>query len=152
MAPPRTLPSDAILRKWRIDEGLSLKEILDRIKEAEGCEVPLGTLASALSRAGITERVRYEEFIPWTPIKLEHNQAYPLVMLRLLARREHGLPEKVQDKKKLDAWLRRLHEEEAVVTYRYDSEHGFYYVRRKDTDHPQIPIRMPKASPRPGNE
>lgn len=152
MAPPRTLPSDAILRKWRIDEGLSLREMLTRIKETEGHDVPLGTLASALSRAGITERVRYEEFIPWSPIKLEHNQAYPLTMLRLLARREHGLPEKAPDKKKLNAWLRRLHDEDAVVTYQGDSEYGFYYVRRKPEDPEDIPIRMPKASPRQGNE
>lgn len=152
MAAPRYLPSDSTLRKWRVDEGLTLKQIVERVKETEGYEVSVGSVASALSRAGITSRIRYDDVIPWTPIKVGHNKEYQLVMLRLLARRRNGRKLTADESARLDAWLERLEEEDAVVTYKYDSEYGFYYVKRKPEDPKDIPIRMPaepdKGSPR----
>ena len=92
MAPPRLTPSDSTLKKWRIEEGLSLNEIVERVRETEGIEVSRNSIASALSRAGLTNRIRYDDVIPWDRIKTEHNKAYQLTMLRLLARRRHSLP------------------------------------------------------------
>lgn len=143
MAAPRYLPSDSILRRWRVDEGLTLKEIAERVKQTEGYEVSVGSVASALSRAGITSRVRYDEVIPWTPIRTGHNKEYALTMLRLLARRRNGDTLTAKDQSRLDGWLAKLEEENAVVTYVYDSEYGFYYVKRKPSDPVDIPIRMP---------
>lgn len=133
MAAPRLLPSDATLAKWRT-EGLTLKQIAERIEREQGIVVSIGSVASALSRAGLTARVRYPEHIPWTPIKVAHNKAYPLSMLRLLAKRDHGERLTADQEKRLQAWLERLRQEDAVVLYKYDSEHGFYYVRRKPED------------------
>lgn len=143
MAHPRYLPSDSILRRWRIDEGLTLKQIAERVKEQEGHAVSVGSVASALSRAGITSRVRYDDVIPWSPVKVEHNKEYALVMLRLLARRRQGNELSEEESARLDSWLQKLKDEDAVVTYVYDSEWGFYYVKRKPEDPADIPVRMP---------
>ena len=143
MAAPRLLPSDATLARWRT-EGLTLKQIAERIEREQGIVVSIGSVASALSRAGLTSRVRYPEHIPWTPIKVAHNKAYPLSMLRLLAKRDYGERLTADQEKRLQAWTERLRQEDAVVLYKYDSEHGFYYVRRRPEDGDGF-IRQPAA-------
>ena len=137
----RILPSDSILAKWRVEEELTLKQIQSRLRDT-GVEVSIGAIASALSRAGLTNRKRYEEEIPWEPIKVEHNKAYPLFMLRLLGRRRAGHDLSPEDSERLDSWLDRLEGEDAVVLYVYDSPDGFYYVPRLPDDNPDIPVRL----------
>lgn len=129
MGAPRFIPSDSILAKWR-DEGLTAQQIVERIKEREGVEVAVGTVYAALSRAGLTDKVRYVDFVPWK-VRPDHANAFPLVMLRLAARRDAGqtLPEERQAK--LDRWVARLQEEDAVVAYVRDSADGFHYVPRR---------------------
>jgi len=130
MGAPRFVPSDSILAKWKA-EGLSVNEMVARIKEQEGIEVSAGTVYSALSRAGLTEQIRYDDYIPWSPIRTDHVGHYALVMLRLAARRDAGqqLPE--YRLRKLQAWEDRLRQDDAVVAYVYDSPDGFYYVPRR---------------------
>lgn len=137
----RILPSDSILAKWRVEEGLTLRQIQSRIRDT-GVEVSVGSIASALSRAGLTDRKRYEEEIPWNPIKIEHNKHYALVMLRLLGRRRAGNDMSQEDSDRLDSWLDKLEEQQATVTYVYDSPDGFYYVPRLPEDNPDIPVRL----------
>lgn len=133
MAAPRKLPSDSTLAKWRT-QGLTLKQIAEKSEAETGLPVSIGSVASALSRAGITARVRYEDHIPWNPIATRHNKHYALTMLRLLARRESGRDISEDQEARLESWLTRLEEEDAVVTYKYESEDGFYYVKRKPSD------------------
>lgn len=147
MAAPRLLPSDSTLAKWRA-QGMTLKQIVARIKEETGVAVSVSSVGAALSRAGLTNRVRYDDHIPWQPIKTEHNKAYPLTMLRLLARRDNGLALTEDQEARLEAWLDRMDEEDAVVIYKYDSEDGFYYVKRKPSDGDGY-IRRPKPSRKP---
>jgi len=90
MARPRFIPSDAVLARWR-EEGLTAQGIADRIKEQDHVEVAVGTVYAALSRAGLTEQIRYEGLIPWT-VRPDHANAFPLVMLRLAGRRSEGRP------------------------------------------------------------
>lgn len=142
MAPPRLLPSDSILASWR-EEGLTLRQIQERIRETTGNTVSIGSIGAALSRAGLTNRVRYDDVIPWSPIKAEHNNHYAVAMLRALARRRAGLTLTRDQIDRLDTWLRRLDLEQAVVAYRYDSPDGFYYVHRNPGDPVDIPIRLP---------
>jgi hypothetical protein len=144
MAAPRLLPSDSTLAKWR-SQGMTLKQIAEKIKSETGVTVSPSSVGAALSRAGLTNRVRYDDHIPWNPIKTEHNKAYPLVMLRLLARREGGLALTEDQETRLDAWLDRMEEEDAVVLYQYDSEDGFHYVKRRASDGDGY-IRRPKPS------
>lgn len=144
MSAPRYVPSDSILAKWR-EEGLSLNEMVDRIEKETGHRVARSTVASALSRAGLTNRVRYTDEIPWPRIKVEHNRHYALTMLRYLARRNQGLPLDDNQEERLDSWLDRLDEENAVVTYREDSPDGFYYIPRKKSDGDGVVRRPPKS-------
>lgn len=146
MAAPRLLPSDSTLAKWRA-EGLTMKQMAQRIKKETGIDVSVSSIGAALSRAGLTNRVRYDDHIPWNPIKTEHNKSYPLSMLRLLARRDNGMNLTEDQDARLDAWLERMETEGAVVTYVYDSEEGFYYVKRKSTDVGHIrPPKPPRKS------
>lgn len=146
MAAPRKLPSDSTLIKWR-NQGLTLKQIAERSEAETGLPVSIGSVASALSRAGQTARVRYDEQIPWNPIATRHNKHYALTMLRLLARRENGQELTEEQDSRLESWLARLEEEDAVVLYKYDSEDGFYYVKRKPSDGDGW-IRQPKKTRR----
>lgn len=146
MSAPRYLPSDSTLRKWRIDEGLTLKQIAQRVKDTEGYDVTVGSVASALSRAGIVNRKRYDDVIPWRRIKTAHNKEYALVMLRLLARRRNGDELDRDLNGRLDNWLFKLEESNAVVLYKYNSQDGFYYVPRRPEDPKDIPVRMPPVS------
>jgi len=130
MAPPRFLPSDSILAQW-VEEGLTHKQMAERVKEQTGVEVAVGTVSAALSRAGLTDQLRYEKWIPWSPIRVDHANAYPLLMLRYYARRESGIQLTAMQEAKLNNWISRLQEEDAVVTYVHDSADGWYYTPRR---------------------
>mgnify|MGYP002640913268 CR=1 FL=1 len=140
MSAKRLLPSESTLEKW-VDEGLTHQEIVDRVFERENIVVSKSAVAAALSRAGLTNRVRYETHIPWSPIRVDHSRAYPLSMLRFLARRDAGLPLTKDQSERLDSWLKRLEDEDAVVGYVYDDPNGFKYFRRKKSDIKYPPIR-----------
>lgn len=127
MPRPRFTPSDSTLAKWR-DEGLTAQEMVERIKEIDRIDVALGTIYAALSRAGLTTNVRYDEFIPWTPIRTDHANAYPLLMLRLAARRHYGVELTPSQDEKLNRWMARLQAEGVVVHYEHDSYDGWHYV------------------------
>ena len=129
MAAPRFVPSDSTLAKWR-DEGLTAQQIVARIKEREGVEVAVGTVYAALSRAGLSDRIRYQDYIPWR-VRSDHANAFPLIMLRLAARRSAGQVLPAEREAKLDRWIARLEQEDAVVAYVKDSPDGFYYVPRR---------------------
>lgn len=144
----RILPSDSVLERY-LDEGMTHKEIAEKVSKETGHKVSRSTVSVAISRAGLSDRVRYDDVIPWERIKVEHNTEYPLQMLRLLARTERGLPVSVDQRERLERWMERLDEENAVVHYEPRSEQGFWYVPREKGDKGYI--RTPKARPRQGN-
>lgn len=131
MAPPRYIPSDSILANWR-DEGLTASQMAARIKEQSGVDVATGSVYAALSRAGLTNQLRYDEWIPWSPIRADHVNAYPLLMLRLAARREAGHDLTELQNKKLDSWIDRLQDEGVVVHYEHDTADGWFYVPTRE--------------------
>lgn len=133
MAKPRIIPSDRELQRL-VNKGFTHQEIADIISEESGTPIARSTVSAALSRAGMTERIRYDEIIPWSPIKVEHNYHYALTMLRLLARRNEG--DELDDEKnaRLDSWIEKLTNNNAVVVYVPDSAVGFHYVERKPSD------------------
>ena len=137
----RLLPDVGTLRHWVEDEGLSHKEIAQRVFDQTGHHVSRSTVSAALSRAGLTkEQERYEHEIPWR-VNQEHLRAYPVRLLRLLGRRRVGLSLNSEEDKRLDNWLKMLDENNAVVAYDPTSEHGFVYTDRIDTDPTDTPIR-----------
>lgn len=146
MAKPRIIPSDRELQKL-VKKGYTHQEIADIISKESGTPIARSTVSAALSRAGMTDRVRYEETIPWSPIKVEHNYHYALTMLRLLARRNEG--DALDDEKntRLDSWIQKLNDNNAVVVYVPESASGFHYVERKPSDGKSlVSLRVPKGS------
>lgn len=136
----RILPSDSILAKWQ-DEGLTYRQMANRVYEQTGERVNPPTIGAALSRAGLTDRVRYSDALPWDTIRTAHNHHYAATMLRYWARRKRKLPLTQEQENRLDSWLARLKEENAIVVYRPDSPDGFYYVPRKKGE--RGPARKP---------
>ena len=133
MAAPRLVPSDSMLQKY-VERGLTHQQIADLITKETGVPIARSTVSAALSRAGLTDRVRYDEVIPWKPIKAIHNRHYALAMLRLEARRQGGLTLTEEQAKRLESWKAKLEEENALVVYLPDTEDGFYYVKRKPSE------------------
>lgn len=130
MPAKRKMPSDSILEKW-LGEGLTHQQIQRRIKEETGEDVGLSTVSGHLSRVGLTNRVRYDEYVPWGRISLDHNHAYQLSMLRIGARIDKGLPVRNGDRRRFEEWAASLKEAGVVVHYEYDSPEGFYYCKAR---------------------
>lgn len=144
MAAPRFVPSDSILRRY-VERGMTHQQIADKVSKDTGVPVARSTISAALSRAGLTNRVRYSDVIPWSPIKAEHNHHYALVMLRVHARLEAGLKVPDDQVARYQAWRDRLEENDAVVAYVADSPEGFYYVPRVKSDGDSlVTTRKPK--------
>ena len=126
----RKLPSDSTMKKW-LEDGLDHEQIRLRSEEETGEEITLSSVSSALSRAGLTYRVRYSTYIPWKRISTDHNHSYQLSMLRLASRLERDLPVRKVDEKRLENWIEQLKADGVVVHYEYDSPEGFYYVKAR---------------------
>ena len=127
----RKMPSDSILEKW-VEEGLDHDQIRQRIKDEFNEEVALSTVSGHLSRIGLTDRVKYDDVIPWPRISIDHNHAYQLTMLRIAARMERGLPVRDVDRRRFERWAAELREQNLVVHYEYNSPDGFYYVAARE--------------------
>lgn len=108
--------------------GLSYQEIADWIEKHEGVKVSRMSIASAFSRAGRSKpRPRYEKHLPWK-VKAEHGQHYAAKMLRLMGRRDMGLPLTEEQSRRLDSWLETLVDTHSVVAYAPETVDGFHYV------------------------
>jgi hypothetical protein len=141
----RLVPDKVTLKKWIEDEGLSRREIADRIEAQTGQRPVLSTISMAAARYGIEpQRNRHEDVLPWR-VKDEHGRTKEAVLLRKLGRRKAGLKNSPRDEIWLDGWLAELKEKNAVVTYVYDSPEGFYYIPRlpEDGDGEYDVIRRP---------
>lgn len=124
MTPTRLVPSDANLIAWR-EEGLTARQIIDRHYERTGVLVRPGSIYSALSRIGATDRKRYDDVIPWR-VRSEHESAYPLVMLRVAARARRREVVSFDKARKFVRWAEHLYRNGLVVDY--DPETGWRYV------------------------
>lgn len=109
--------------------GLNYQQIADWIEEHEGVKVSRMSVASKISRAGKSNpRPRYEKHLPWK-VKTQHGQNYHAKMLRLLGRRDQGLPlTEEQEEKRLIPWLNKLKLTHSVVVYDERTPKGFYLI------------------------
>lgn len=123
----RKLPSDSILEAW-LNEGLSHKQIRDRIQLEFGEDVKLSSVSSHLSRIGATNRVRYDDSIPWGRISSDHNHCYQITMLRIEARLRRGETVREVDRERFQRWRQELTKKGVVVHYDYNTVEGFWYV------------------------
>lgn len=148
MAPPRILPDRGKLMQYRTP-GPNFKTY-DEIAEMYG--VTVGAVYQQLRYIpGVVKpRARHHEFIPWT-VKTEHMHAYPVTMLRLLARVESGQTIPDNKRRRLDRWVEEMREKNLVVDY--DPQippnpaspvyGGFCYRNRRPGDSEWPPIRRP---------
>lgn len=83
------------------------------------------------------------ELIPWQ-VHNEHRWAYPLSMLRTEAERRAGVKLRKTDLERLLPWLKSLHAEHLVIHYDPDTEDGFFYIPRQDSD--TDIVRLPPKS------
>lgn len=150
MARPRVLPTNSELVEMR-DRGLTHQQIADEVFRRTNQRIARSTVSVALMRAGeATHHKRYNEAIPWT-VPAEYGSEYPLRMLRLLGRRQHGAAMTVDEEQRLESWLGRLRDNGEVVGFCPDSpdgEPGFHYlpIEAKDHDGPE-PIRREEVRP-----
>lgn len=143
--PPRKLPSDEVLRRWREEDGLTYKEIHQRLLD-QGIDVTFSAVGVALGRMGLTERVRYDDWLPWPRISVEHNQAWEATMLRTGARLARGLPVSAKNRRLYQEWREEVEAKHVVVAYREDR--GFFYTRPRPEDGADgIPVRKPDLPP-----
>lgn len=148
MGAPRVLPDTGTLRHWVEDEGLTHQAIADRVYVQTGERVSRSTISAALHRAGLSKpTARYREEIPWR-VKVEHIKEYPARMLRILGKRRAGAELTDIENVRLDAWLKKLNDDHAVIGYDPNSTFGFYYIEKDDeTDGLDgIPIRRQQIS------
>ena len=132
MGARRILPSDSQLKRM-VDRGMTHQEIADKVSEDTGERVNRSSVSAALSRAGLTDRVRYDEVIPFQ-VRAVHNYHYALTMLRVHARLEAGLEVPEDQVDRYESWKAKLEENNGVVAYVPDTEDGFHYVRREPED------------------
>lgn len=141
MPRPSILPDKNTLMHW-MDEGLTHKQMAELVYETTGERVTRSAITMALGRYGLTDPGhRHSDVIPWR-LSMMHMQAYPVRMLRLLARQRRGDDLSASDEKRLIAWMDQLQEHDAVVAYDPDSPEGFVYVPREPGDPDDIPIRV----------
>jgi len=150
MAAKQKLPSLPTLIKWRDEEGLTHKQIAERISQQEGVPVSRSAVSVALHRAGeVGEKPRYDDVIPWG-VTAKWNTQWPLQMLRRLARRERGLTLTDGEQEGLLSWLAALQEGNVVVAYH--KETGLWYVPRQDGDlaftRPEVLTEKPRFGQR----
>lgn len=96
--------------------------------------VTRSAVSVALVRAGESGsgRARYDDFLPWSPIRPEHNNQYPRTMLRLAARRGGGEQLSEAQLARLDAFVKSLHDKQEVITY--SPAEGFIRVPARPSD------------------
>ena len=131
MPAQRLLPSDSKLKE--LARTMTHQQIADWTYQHMGNKVARATVSSAFTRMGATDRVRYDDVIPWR-VKQEHDGHYALIMLRYYARARHGKSLNDDAVARLASWLMKMRNLNCVVTYVPDSPDGFYYVPRIASD------------------
>lgn len=143
----KVMPDKSTLRHL-LEQGLTHQQIAGWIEEHTGYRVAVGSVSSAISRAGLSDQgARYAEHLPWR-VNQEHLMAHPARMLRLLGRRDAGLQLTEDQRERLDSWLSKLEQDGAVVVYVPETEQGFHYIQAAP-DRAGIPVR--KHLPRETN-
>jgi len=148
MSARRKLPSESIMAGW-VESGMTHEEIAQRVSDEIGEPVSRASVSGALSRAGYTNRLRYDKYIPWSPIAIRHNSAYQLTMLRIGARMNDSHEDRgtvtAGERRRFLKWSQELKDKGLVVHYEYSSPEGFFYVPARSQDDGLVRVPDPIA-------
>lgn len=132
----RQLPPVEELVKMR-EDGMSLRDIADRVQELTGERITKSGISAALVRAGAgKDQVRYQDLIPWQ-VLMGHQKQYHVRMLRVEGRLRAGGHVEEGALRRLENWKAELEQKRAVIHYNPMKEPGFHAVPRRegiDTD------------------
>ncbi|MER8116261.1 hypothetical protein [Streptomyces sp. NPDC094031] len=147
--PAKKVQDETEVERW-IDEGKTYAWIVEQYKQKYKIETSIPMWSAWRRRKQKKRRVtRDTDLIPWK-VAPEHTLAYPLVMLRAEARKRAGEELVGRAGSKLESWKKMLEETGQVVYYDRDTEDGFFYVPREDSDADLI--RRPTEGLRPQSE
>lgn len=150
MAVPTKLQNyDEIVRWYK--QGKTYAWMVEQYKKKYNIDVSPSAIATWLTNPelgpGVERRqVRDPGLIPWE-VKREHRYDHINNMLRYEARRRAGADIAPATLKRLESWLKKLEENNAVVHYDPNTEQGWWYVEREPGD--DDIIRKPPHPTRP---
>lgn len=132
------MPASKIVNEQEVirwfEEGRTYQWMIDEYQRKYNIETVPSMWGNFRRRRGLARRiVRDDELIPWE-VKEEHRWKYDLQMLRVEGRRRAGAEIRETDETRVNSWLAKLEDEGAVVLYDPDTEEGFHWVAREDTD------------------
>jgi hypothetical protein len=105
-------------------------------EEESGVRVSRSAIAMAMHRHGVEAarpRPRYEDTLPWHVLD-EHKYNAQARLLRLEGRRRQGRALNAKELQWLTTWRRELEAHNAVVMYDPQTEEGFHWVTRQESD------------------
>lgn len=116
--------------RW-FEEGRTYGWMVDQYNEKYHIETSPSMWAMFRRRKGLPMRIaRDDKLIPWA-VKPEHRWDYPIIMLRMVARRRQGFELTEQYEHDVNAWLAGMEEQGTVVHYDPDTSEGWFYVPRR---------------------
>lgn len=143
MAGATKVRSEDEIKRW-FEEGKTYAWMAEEYERKYNLRVVPSMFANLRRRRGWDRRItRDDELIPWM-VKDEHRWAYPVVMLRVEARRRAGRPLRKVDSDRVEPWKKELLEKGLVVHYDPDTDDGFFYVPARpgvDLDLIRVPSR-----------
>ncbi|MEW1694472.1 hypothetical protein [Streptomyces sp. NPDC091278] len=149
--PPTKIKNEQEAIRW-LEEGKTYAWIVEQYKKKYDTDTTIAMWSTFRRRRGIETRVvRDTNLIPWKIAK-KHMLAYPLVMLRIEARLRAGEELVGRASSKLANWKKMLKETDQVVYYDRDTEDGFFYVPREESDAEDALIRRPTTGLRSKTE
>lgn len=141
------MPASKIVNEQEVvrwfEEGRTYQWMIEEYRRKYNIETVPSMWGNFRRRRGLQRRIiRDDALIPWE-IKREHRWNYDLQMLRVEGRRRAGAEIRETDEQRVNSWLAKLEEAEAVVYYDGDTAEGFFWVPREAAD--DDIIRRPKA-------
>lgn len=141
MATTKTMTRGAQRIDYKVAEQM-LRAGKTQLEVAERFGVTQGAVSRAIDRGAIKHE--YDSYargraMPWR-VSEEHQNKYLARMLRAYHRHEQGLTNAPPLARMLESFLRSAAEQDFVITYRADTEDGFFRVPRRPgiDDHPLI--------------
>lgn len=116
--------------------GLTQQQMVDAWEKESGIRVSRSAIAMAMRRQDVEAarpRPRYEDTLPWHVLD-EHKYNAQARLLRLEGRRRQGRALNAKELQWLTTWRRELETHNAVVVYDPDTEDGFHWVQRVESD------------------